>query len=89
MHDAVFYVAVIWQLALAAVLTYYTLRTNHIVNRILALDVLALVFVAAVACVAIHRNEPGYLDVALVLAMLGFVQTVATARLAELRKEFR
>lgn len=89
MHDIVFYIAIVWQLLLAMVLTLYTWRTRHIVNRILGLEVLAMLIVAAVACVAIQRDESGYLDVALVLAMLGFIQTVAAARLAELRKEFR
>lgn len=89
MHEFVFYFVVVWQMLLAAILTVYALRTRHIVNRILALEVLALVFVGTVASAAYYRQEAGYLDVALVLALLGFVQTVAVCRLAELRKEFR
>ncbi|MEX2016735.1 MAG: monovalent cation/H+ antiporter complex subunit F [Candidatus Hydrogenedentales bacterium] len=89
MHSIVFYTAIVWQLVLAAVLAAYMLRARDIVTRALVMDVLSLVTVAAVAIVGIRRNEPGYLDVALVLGMLSFVQTVAAARLAEKRKEFR
>ena len=89
MHTTVFYGLIVWQLALAATLAAYMLRVRDIVTRALVMDVLSLIVVSAVALVGIHRDEPGYLDIALVLSMLSFVQTVATARLAEARKEFR
>ena len=39
------------------------------------------------ALVAIHRKEAGFLDIALVIAALGFVQTVAIVRLITGREE--
>lgn len=89
MHDAVFYTVIVWQFILAAALGVYVLRARNVATRALALDVLSLIVCSGVAAVGIHRDEPGYLDVALVLAMISFVQTVATARLAETRKDFR
>ena len=89
MHDFVFYSVIIWQFTLAAMLGLFVLRTRNIVTRALALDMLSLIVVSGVTAVGIHRDEAGYLDVALVLAMISFVQTVATARLAERRKDFQ
>lgn len=50
----------------------------------------ALVYVAVNlvgSILAISHHQPGFLDIALVLAMLGFVQTVAAARLIERRRD--
>ena len=87
MHDGVATILVIWQLLLALVLTIYAGRTRHVVERTLALDTLSLVFVVVLMLVAIRRQQPGYLDVALVMGLLGFVQTVVAARLVELRRK--
>ena len=45
--------------------------------------------VPLLAILAIGRAEVGYLDVAIAVALLGFVQTIAIARMAERRKELR
>jgi multisubunit Na+/H+ antiporter MnhF subunit len=87
MHDVVFLIVIVWNTVLVAVLAVYALRAPTIVIRALALDTLALVFVAALAVVAVHRDRAGYLDIALMIAMLGFAQTVATARIIEQRRE--
>lgn len=83
MHDAVFVVAIAWAMVLVLTLIGFATVTRSIMTRTLALEVLSLVMVAALAVVAIERNEAGYLDIALVLAMLGFAQTIATLRLVE------
>lgn len=80
MHDAVFQIVLTWQTVLIAALAVRGARSRSIVGRAIALDTLALVFVAALASIAVARGRPDYLDVALVLAMLGFTQTIATAR---------
>jgi multisubunit Na+/H+ antiporter MnhF subunit len=87
MHDVVFVIAMLWLLALVGMLIAHAVRTRRLVDRVLALDSVVLVFVAALAVVGIEQGEPGYFDVAVVLAMLGFVQTVATVRLVERRKD--
>lgn len=89
MHAAVFHVLVSWLVALVAVLGVWALRRERVVERTLALDTLALVFVALLGLLAVHDREEGYLDIALVIAMLGFVQTVATARLLARRRRGR
>jgi multicomponent Na+:H+ antiporter subunit F len=85
MHLSVFYVVILIHLVLVAALVVYTVRCDGMLRRVLALDALAVVFVSALVLVAIHRDEPGYADVALAMAMLGFVQTVATVRFLERR----
>ena len=46
----------------------------------LALDTLALVFVAVLELFGAWRGVTGYLDAALVLALVSYVQTVAATR---------
>ncbi len=87
LHDEVYYAVVLWDLALVGVLAIHTLRAPSIVDRTLSLDMLALVFVAALTTIAVHRQDGGYLDVALGVAMLAFVQTVSVARLVRSRGE--
>lgn len=87
MHTWIFYSVVLWQIVLIAILAMYALRTQTIVTRILALDMLATVFVAALGVIAMQREQVGYLDVALVLAMLGFAQTVGIVRFIEKNRE--
>ncbi len=87
MHTWVFYIVVLWQIALIGILAIYALRAPTMVTRALALDMLATVFVATLGAIAIQREQPGYLDVALVLAMLGFAQTVGIARFIEKSRE--
>jgi multisubunit Na+/H+ antiporter MnhF subunit len=89
MHTWVYQLAILWHIGLVAVLVGSALRTPRLVDRLVALDSLALVFVAALALIALHRHSPHDLDIALVLALLGFAQTVATARVLERRKDLR
>lgn len=89
MHAWVFVVVVGWHVVLAAVLVGFSLRTRRLVDRIVALDAFALVVVAVLVVLAVARRAAHDLDVALVLAMLGFAQTVATARVLQRRKDLR
>jgi multicomponent Na+:H+ antiporter subunit F len=59
-------------------------------DRVVALDMMTLAIVAFCALEAIRTGDSTFLDVALVLALVGFLATVALARFAErqiLRKE--
>lgn len=49
-------------------------------DRILALDLLTVIAMAFVAAIAIRTGIMLYLDIAISLALLGFVATVALAR---------
>ncbi len=84
MSDWLFHVIVPFQAALAAALFALAWRTHNVVVRILAFDVLAFMLILALVSVSLHTGNAGYLDIAIVLAMLGFVQTLAMARLVEM-----
>lgn len=49
-------------------------------DRIVALELVATIFVGVAAVHAIGSREPVYLDVAIVLALVGFLGAVAFAR---------
>ncbi len=55
-------------------------------DRVVALDMMTLAIVAFCALAAIRTGEAAFLDVALVLALVGFLATVALARFAERQK---
>lgn len=54
-------------------------------DRVVALDLMAVLIVAFSGVYAILVADPTFLDVVLVLALIGFLATVALARYAERR----
>ena len=56
-------------------------------DRVVALDMMTVSIVAFCALFAIRAGTPVFLDVAVVLALIGFLATVALARFAERRLE--
>lgn len=54
-----------------------------LIDRVVALDMLTVIIVAFCGLYAISADEPAFLDVAIVLALVGFLATVALARFAE------
>ncbi len=59
-------------------------------DRVVALDMMTVAIVAFCGLAAAQSGDPAFLDVALALALVGFLATVALARFAErqkLRKE--
>lgn len=59
------------------------IRGPHLTERVISLDLMATMAVAAVALLAMAKGQPVYLDVALVIALVAFVGSVAYARYAE------
>ncbi len=57
-------------------------------DRVVALDMMTIAIVAFCGLSAVRTGEAAFLDVALVLALVGFLATVALARYAE-RQVFR
>jgi len=55
-------------------------------DRVVALDMITLLAVAFSALYAIASDTPAYLDVAIALALVAFLATVAFARFAERRR---
>lgn len=52
-------------------------------DRVVALDMMTVAIVAFCGLAAIRSHDAAFLDVALVLALVGFLATVALARFAE------
>ncbi|MEL6760023.1 MAG: cation:proton antiporter [Myxococcota bacterium] len=68
-------------LLLSFVLTSYRLvRGPSLADRVVALDTMTLLGIAFVAVVAADTGEDAYVDVAIALALVGFLSTVAFAR---------
>ncbi|MCG6916677.1 MAG: cation:proton antiporter [Deltaproteobacteria bacterium] len=73
-------------LVLAAVLGFVRLlRGPSLPDRVVAFDLLATVGVGISAVYSMAHNQPVFLDVAVVLALISFVGTVAFARYIEQR----
>ncbi|MEZ4385977.1 MAG: cation:proton antiporter [Candidatus Krumholzibacteriia bacterium] len=71
-------------LALAMALTVARLlRGPSLPDRIVALDLLATIGVAACGVYAAVHDQPVFLDVAIVMALITFVGTIAFARYLE------
>jgi multicomponent Na+:H+ antiporter subunit F len=73
-------------LALGILLAFLRLlRGPSLPDRVVALDVMSSLAIGFIACYAVGRNQPVYLDVAVVLALLAFLGTVAFAYYLERR----
>lgn len=58
-------------------------RGLDLANRVVALDLLSILGVGIASAAAVVSGDAVYLDVALILALIAFVSTVAFARYAE------
>jgi len=58
-------------------------RGPDLANRVVAVDLLSALGVGIAGVAAVASGDPVYLDVALVLALIAFLGTVAFARYAE------
>lgn len=61
-------------------------RGPSLPDRVVALDLITILAVAFCALFAIASEEAAFLDVAIALALVAFLATVALARFAERRK---
>ena len=58
-------------------------RGPSLADRVVAVDLLSAVAVGVTGAWAVASDDPVYLDVALLVALIGFLGTVAFARYAE------
>jgi multisubunit Na+/H+ antiporter MnhF subunit len=58
-------------------------RGPHVADRVVALDMLSLLGVASAALAAVVSNSMAFVDVALGVALVGFLATVAFAAFIE------
>lgn len=76
--------AVLTVLAVAAVLTFVRLvRGPSLPDRVIAIDLIGILIVCGLVVSAGARADQAFLDVAMVLALISFVGTVAYARYVE------
>lgn len=70
--------------ALAALVGFYRLLAGPArADRVIALDLLFAIAVVLCICAAIVSGSPAFLDVGIGLALIGFVATIAWARLID------
>ncbi|MCY1081227.1 cation:proton antiporter [Archangium lansingense] len=68
-------------LGLAALLSLYRLvRGPSLPDRVVAMDLISLQIVGGIAAYAVLIDEPGLLNVAMVLAIISSLSTIAIAR---------
>lgn len=82
--EAAIFLFVFPVLGIATILTVYRLLIGpHLADRILSLDQLTTIGVGIAATYAILTDETAFLDVAVVLALIGFLGTAAFAYYAQ------
>lgn len=76
-----------WLVIAGAGLSFVRLsRGPSLPDRVVALDMITIVIVAFCGLYAVLSGDTAFLDVAIVLALIGFLATVALARFAERRE---
>jgi len=55
-------------------------RGPSLADRVIAADLFTALLISAIAVGAIYLDEPAYFDIALVLAVIGFLGTIVFAR---------
>lgn len=81
----VFAAIVVWHAILMLLLLFHAVRSREILGTLIAFDAVSLVLLSALIVLAAHRNEVSFLEIALVLALVVFAQTLAAARLLHAR----
>lgn len=60
-------------------------RPGTVADRVIALDLVLLIVVLGIALFSVERDTAAFLDVLIVVSLLGFVGTVTVARFIERR----
>jgi multicomponent Na+:H+ antiporter subunit F len=79
-HDVVFHAGSIWLTLLAASCIAMIVRERTVLVRVLLLDLLTSVIIGLLILAAATQGVPYMLDVALALAVLSFLGSLAAAR---------
>jgi len=81
-----FALVVLGLLTLSMAFTFLRLlRGPTLPDRIVALDLLVAISIGIIATYAIYNNQPAFLDVAIILALVSFLGTIAFAYYIERR----
>lgn len=79
MHDIVFYIAMLWLVALFCICVVMIARAKSSLVRVLSLDTMTLVLVALLVVYSSTTGTSYYLDAAVVLALISFISVIAAA----------
>jgi multisubunit Na+/H+ antiporter MnhF subunit len=78
--EVVFYIALVWMLALLLATVGVVIRAEGTLTRVLALDALTLILTALLILYSATTGRSYYLDAAIMLALLSFMSTFAVSR---------
>jgi multisubunit Na+/H+ antiporter MnhF subunit len=73
-------IALAVHIALISVCVWRVWRGENVIDRLIGADLVGTLMLAVLVLVALIRLNPTYIDVALGLAALGFVGTIALAK---------
>ncbi|CAM4196421.1 MULTISPECIES: cation:proton antiporter [Gillisia] len=77
LHEFIFYIVIpILSISMLLILWRF-LKGPSIVDRIIALDLIITIGIGFIAGYSILTNRPSFLDVAMILALIAFLGTVA------------
>jgi len=76
----VLYLALAIHILLAAVVLWRVWRGENIVDRLIGADLVTVLTLAALVLLALINRDGIYIDVALALAALGFIGSIALAK---------
>ena len=74
------YITLIIHIILVAVAVWRVWRGENVIDRLIAVDLSSTLFLAVTVIIALISGDSIYIDVALVLAALGFISTVALSK---------
>ena len=63
------------------------LKGPSIADRVIALDLMVIIGIGAIAVYSVLTNQSTFLDIAMVVALIGFLSTVAFAYYLEKREK--
>ncbi len=75
-------------LSLSTVMVFIRfLKGPSIADRVIALDLMVIIGIGAIAVYSVLTNQSTFLDIAMVVALIGFLSTVAFAYYLEKREK--
>jgi multicomponent Na+:H+ antiporter subunit F len=78
--------ALVWITGLIVIGGVVPIRARDVLQRVVALDLLSMLAVALLTLLSYAQRQSYYFDVAVALALLSFVATVAAARYLRTRR---
>lgn len=74
------YITLIIHIALVSIAVWRVWRGENVIDRLIAVDLSSTLFLAVTVTIALISGDSIYIDIALVLAALGFISTVALSK---------